>query len=214
MDAKVKICGLMSHEEATVAVRAGASYLGVVFAGGPRMVAAGAARDIVAAADGAKVMGVFADQTPDQILQIREATGLRGAQLHGAYNAASAARLRAEGLEVWRVVRIAAPSDLDLLGESATESDAVLVEPKIADVKGGAGLPLDLAVAREARCRLAGHRMVLAGGLTPETVADALTIVRPEIVDVSSGVERRPGVKDLEKIVRFVEAVLAHSPIA
>jgi phosphoribosylanthranilate isomerase len=159
-------------------------------------------------------MGVFADQTPDQILQIREATGLRGAQLHGAYNAASAARLRAEGLEVWRVVRIAAASDLDLLGESATESDAVLVEPKVADVKGGAGLPLDLAVAREARCRLAGHRMVLAGGLTPETVADALTIVRPEIVDVSSGVERRPGVKDLEKIVRFVEAVLAHSPIA
>jgi phosphoribosylanthranilate isomerase len=117
-------------------------------------------------------------------------------------------------LEVWRVVRIAAPSDLDLLGESATESDAVLVEPKIAHVRGGAGLPLDLAVAREARCRLAGHRMVLAGGLTPETVADALRIVRPDIVDVSSGVEQRPGVKDLDKIVRFVEAVLAHSPIA
>jgi phosphoribosylanthranilate isomerase len=214
MDAKIKICGLMRPEEATAAVRAGASYLGVVFADGPRMVTADAARDIVAAAEGAKVMGVFADQTPDEILQIREATGLSGAQLHGAYAPASAARLRAAGLEVWRVVRIAAPSDLDLLGESAIESDAVLVEPKIAHVRGGAGLPLDLAVAREARCRLAGHRMVLAGGLTPETVADALRIVRPDIVDVSSGVEQRPGVKDLDKIVRFVEAVLAHSPIA
>jgi phosphoribosylanthranilate isomerase len=56
--------------------------------------------------------------------------------------------------------------------------------------------------------------MVLAGGLTPETVSEALAIVRPEIVDVSSGVERLPGVKDLDKIARFAEAVLAHSPIA
>ncbi|HMH55930.1 MAG TPA: phosphoribosylanthranilate isomerase, partial [Gemmatimonadales bacterium] len=126
---------------------------------------------------------------------------------------ASAARLRAAGLEVWRVVRIAAPSDLDLLVEAANESDAVLVEPKVAHVRGGAGLPLDLAVAREARSRLAGHPMVLAGGLTPETVAEALALVRPEIVDVSSGVERLPGIKDLDKIARFVEAVFAHSPI-
>jgi phosphoribosylanthranilate isomerase len=214
MDAKIKICGLMHPEEATTAVQAGASYLGVVFAEGPRTVTVPIARGIVAAAGSAKVMGVFTDQTTDEILQIREETGLSGAQLHGAYSPASAARLRAVGLEVWRVVRIAAPSDLDLLGDSATASDAVLVEPKIAHVKGGAGLPLDLAVAREARSRLAGHTMVLAGGLTAETISEALTIVRPDIVDVSSGVERLPGVKDLNKIVRFVEAVFAHSPIA
>ena len=213
MVAKIKVCGIMRPDEATFAVTAGASYLGVVFAEGPRTVTPGIAREIVAAAGGVAVMGVFADQPVDEILQIGDRAGLSGAQLHGTYSPASAARLRAAGLEVWRVVRIAAPSDLDLLAEAANESDAVLVEPKVAHVRGGAGLPLDLAVAREARSRLAGHAMVLAGGLTAETVSEALALVRPEIVDVSSGVERLPGIKDLDKIARFVEAVFAHSPI-
>jgi len=100
---------------------------------------------------------------------------------------------------------------LDLLAEAVNDSDVVLVEPKVAHVRGGAGLPLDLAVAREARSRLAGHPMALAGGLTAETVSEALALVRPEIVDVSSGVERQPGIKDISKIARFAEAVFAHS---
>jgi phosphoribosylanthranilate isomerase len=211
--AKIKICGIMRPDEAAFAVAAGASYLGVVFAEGPRTVTPDTAREIVAAAGGVPALGVFADQPVDEILQICDQAGLSGAQLHGTYSPASAARLRAAGLEVWRVVRIAAPSDLDLLGEAANESDAVLVEPRVAHVRGGAGLPLDLAVAREARSRLAGHPMVLAGGLTAETVSEALALVRPEIVDVSSGVERLPGIKDLDKIARFAEAVFAHSPI-
>jgi phosphoribosylanthranilate isomerase len=124
-----------------------------------------------------------------------------------------AERLRAAGLQVWRVVRIAVPADLDALGEAIPGSDAVLVEPKVPHSPGGAGVPLDLAVAREARGRLAGHPMALAGGLTPETVAQALAFVRPEIVDVSSGVECLPGIKDHNQIARFVEAVFAHSPI-
>jgi phosphoribosylanthranilate isomerase len=212
--AKIKVCGIMRPDDAAFAGTAGASYLGVVFAEGLRTVTRAIAREIVAAAGGVAVMGVFADQPVDEILQIRDRAGLSGAQLHGTYSPASAARLRSAGLEVWRVVRIAAPSDLDLLGEAANESDAVLVEPKVAHVRGGAGLPLDLAVAREARSRLAGHPMALAGGLTAETVSEALALVRPEIVDVSSGVERLPGIKDLDKIARFVEAVFAHSPIA
>jgi len=205
--AKIKVCGIMRPDEAAFAVTAGASYLGVVFAEGPRTVTPDIAREIVAAAGGVAVMGVFADQRVEQILQTCDRAGLSGAQLHGSYSPASAARLRAAGLEVWRVVRIAAPSDLDLLAEASNESDAVLVEPKVAHVRGGAGLPLDLA------SRLAGHPMVLAGGLTAETVSEALALVRPEIVDVSSGVERQPGIKDLDKIARFVEAVFAHSPI-
>jgi phosphoribosylanthranilate isomerase len=212
--AKIKICGIMRPHDGASAVAAGASYLGVVFAEGPRTVTEDIAREIVAAAGGVVVMGVFATQPVEEILQIRDRAGLSGAQLHGSYSPASASRLRAAGLEVWRVVRIAAPSDLDLLAEAANESDAVLVEPKVAHLRGGAGLPLDLAVAREARARLAGHPMALAGGLTAETVAEALALVRPEIVDVSSGVERLPGIKDLDKIARFVEAVFAYSPIS
>lgn len=169
------------------------------------------ARAVVRAADGIPVMGVFADQSTDEILQTGERAELSGAQLHGSYSQAAAARIRAAGLQVWRVVRIAMPADLDALADAAVESDAVLVEPRVAHARGGAGVPLDLAVAREARRRLVGHPMVLAGGLTPDSVGEALALVRPEIVDVSSGVERLPGIKDSNKIARFVEAVFAHS---
>jgi phosphoribosylanthranilate isomerase len=76
---------------------------------------------------------------------------------------------------------------------------------------GGSGTPLEASLARDARARLAGP-MVLAGGLTPTTVADAIALVRPDVVDVSSGVERLPGIKDPDQIARFLEAALGHSP--
>jgi len=213
MAVRIKICGLVRAQDGAVAAEAGASYLGVVFAGGPRVITVERAQEVVAGAAGVPVMGVFADQLVEEILQICDRARLSGAQLHGPYSRAAAGRLRRAGLEVWRVVRIATPADLDSLAEAMAGSDAVLVEPRVPQASGGAGIPLALAVAREARCRLAGHRMVLAGGLTPETVAEALAFVRPEIVDVSSGVERLPGIKDQNRIARFVEAVFAHSPI-
>jgi phosphoribosylanthranilate isomerase len=213
MPAKIKLCGIMRPQDAVAGVEAGAAYLGVVFAGGPRTVTPDLAREVVAAATGVPVMGVFGDQPTEEILQIADRAGLSGAQLHGTYSSTEAGLLRAGGLRVWRVVRIAVPSDLDALGDATSESEAVLVEPRVACARGGTGVPLNLAIAREARCRLAGHLMVLAGGLTAETVGQALILVRPDIVDVSSGVERQPGVKDSQKIARFVEAVLAHSPV-
>lgn len=213
MPAKIKFCGIMRAEDAAVAAAAGAAYLGVVFAGGPRAVTSDRAREVVGAAAGVPVMGVFGDHSTEEIVQIAGWAGLSGAQLHGPYAAADAARLRAAGLRVWRVVRIAAPPDLDLLAEATSHSDAVLVEPRVVHARGGAGVPLDLAIAREARRRLAGHPMALAGGLTAESVVRALDLVRPEIVDVSTGIERLPGIKDPKKIARFVEAVCADSPI-
>jgi phosphoribosylanthranilate isomerase len=210
---KIKICGLMRPADAATAAQAGASYLGVVFADGSRTVTQEQAGEIVAVSSGVPVLGVFAKQSVEVILQISEQSGLSGAQLHGRYSQSEAQRLRAAGLQVWRVVRIAAPSDLDSLVSAVPESDAVLVEPRVPSSLGGAGVPLELAVAREARGRLAGHPMALAGGLTPETVINALALVRPDIVDVSSGVEREPGVKDHNKIQHFVEACFAHSPI-
>jgi phosphoribosylanthranilate isomerase len=158
-------------------------------------------------------MGVFGDQPAEEILQIAERSGVSGAQLHGSSSNADVMRLKAAGLWVWRVVRIAVPSDLDSLSEATLESDAVLVEPRVLHARGGSGVPLDLAIACEARRRLAGHPMALAGGLTADTVGQALDLVRPDIVDVSSGVERLPGIKDPQKIVRFMEAVFAHSPL-
>ena len=214
MPAKIKFCGMMRPEDAAAAAEAGAAYLGVVFAEGPRVVTSQRAKAVVRAAGGVPVFGIFGDQPPEEILQIAGFADLSGAQLHGAYTGSDARLLRAAGLEVWRVVRIAAPSDLDSLADACAEADAVLVEPRVGHARGGAGVPLDLAVAREARARLAGHPMVLAGGLTAETVRQALELVRPDIVDVSSGIERQPGIKDTVKMARFVEAVLAHSPVS
>jgi phosphoribosylanthranilate isomerase len=210
--ANVKICGLIRAADGALAAEAGAGYLGVVFAGGPRMATTAQAAAIVAAAPGVPVLGVFSSQTVDEILRIRDQSGLAGAQLHGVYPREAAARLRKEGLLVWRVWRIAEPGDLDLLSEMAEDADALLVEPRVAHADGGTGVSLDLAVAREARGRLAGRTMVLAGGLTPETVRAAVALVGPEVVDVSSGVERLPGIKDPDKIASFLEAVLGHSP--
>ena len=211
MLAKIKFCGMMQGRDAAVASDAGAAYLGVVFAGGPRVVTGDGAREVVAAAAGVPVLGVFGNQSTDEILRIAEECGLSGAQLHGAYSATDATRLRAQGLEVWRVVRISAPGDLDTVTDVEPGSDTVLVEPRVPHALGGSGERLDLALAREARRRLAGHRMALAGGLRPDNVGVALAQVRPEIVDVSSGVERMPGIKDPHQITRFVEAVFAHS---
>jgi phosphoribosylanthranilate isomerase len=210
----VKVCGLTRAADAAAAARGGARYLGVVFAGGPRRVDAAQAREVVAAAGPVPVLGVFGSQLVDEILTTSEAAGLAGAQLHGAYPRSAAARLRAAGLTVWRVVRLGAAADLDRLGEAARDADAVLVEPRVPGAEGGAGVSLALGVAAAARARLSASPMVLAGGLTPETVGTAVAAVRPDVVDVSSGVERSPGVKDPDKITRFLEAVFGYSATA
>jgi phosphoribosylanthranilate isomerase len=212
MAAKVKICGLTRPEDAEQAAGAGASYLGVVLAGGPRRVSFARAADVVAASRGVPVLGVFGDQSVEEILSLARGLGLSGAQLHGPYSRDDAARLTSAGLIVWRVVRIASPADLDRLGEASLDAETVLVEPRVSHADGGGGVPLDLAIAVEARSRLAGVRMALAGGLTPETVGAAVALVRPDVADVSSGVESLPGIKDHEKIARFLEAVLGRSP--
>src|SRR3982751_5975961 len=104
MTVKIKICGLMRAADVSLAAQAGASYLGVVFAGGPRTVTPALAEELVGASGGVPVMGVFTDHALEEILQISERTGLRGAQLHGPYSRTDAERLRDAGLEVWRVV--------------------------------------------------------------------------------------------------------------
>lgn len=211
---RAKICGLTRPGDAAVAARAGASFLGVVFAGGPRQVHPRVAAEITAAASEVPVFGVFGEQSVAEILDLAREAGLAGAQLHGSYRREDATRLRAAGLRVWRVARIAGPEDLDDLADLALDADAVLVEPRVPGAEGGSGAALDLEMARDARVRLRAATMVLAGGLTPESVGAAAALVRPEVVDVSSGVERLPGIKDPDKIARFLEAVFGHSAIS
>jgi phosphoribosylanthranilate isomerase len=203
----VKMCGMVRPGDAAEAARLGVSYLGVIFAGGPRKVTVAQAREVVAAAGGVPVLGVFGSEDGDEILRVRDAAGLAGAQLHERGSLDLLARLRAAGLFVLPVLRLRGSHDLPELDPLKATGAPILVEPRVEGRLGGAGvaLPLDLALA--ARVRLGGHPMVLAGGLTPETVGTAVAQVQPHGVDVSSGIERSPGVKDPERMLRFMEAV-------
>jgi phosphoribosylanthranilate isomerase len=204
---EVKICGLTRPEDAAEAVRLGARLLGVVFAGGPRLVTARAARDVVSVAAGVPVFGVFGSQSGDEILQLRDAAGLSGAQLHGGGSPQLMARLRAEGMLVLPVCRLAGERDLAALDPPYLADYPVLVEPRVEGQLGGAGVALPLELARLARARLGGRRMFLAGGHTPASVGAAVAAARPDVVDVSSGVEQIPGIKDPVRMAQFMEAV-------
>jgi phosphoribosylanthranilate isomerase len=210
MSVEVKVCGITRVEDVAAAIAAGASYLGVVFAESPRKVDVATAIRLVDAAGDVPVFGVFGGHQLADMLRITQLTGLRGVQLHTLYQTAVAKKLRDAGLLVWRVARIGSEDDLDWLATVREAASAVMVESRVGHALGGAGVALPLYLAREARSHLPGYRMVLAGGLTAENVSEAITNVRPDIVDVSSGVEFRPGIKDPERIMRFIEAAVGH----
>jgi phosphoribosylanthranilate isomerase len=203
----VKICGLTRPEDARAAVAAGASYLGVILAGGPRQVTMDQASAVVRAAGDTPVFGVFGSQGCDEILEVARRAGLRGAQLHGGADLEAVGRLREADLLVLAVARLATAGDLSQLDTALALGGAVLVEPRVAGRLGGSGTALPAALAAEARARIPRRRMFLAGGLTPESVADAIRSVRPDAVDVSSGVEEIPGIKDHHRMARFLEVV-------
>lgn len=177
-------------------------------------------------------MAVWGPPDRDAVLRSRDIAGFTGVQLHGGSDPALADGLRREGLLVWRVLRLAGEGDLAHLDHLHEGADGVLVEPRVSGKDGGAGVALDVALARAARGRFdaeiarstlregsgqAPHevpssRFILAGGLRPDTVRLAIATVRPDIVDVSSGVERAPGLKDPFLIRRFLDESIADLP--
>lgn len=212
MPVEVKICGLTRAVDAELADAAGAAYLGVIFAGGPRQRPPFEARATLAGRRARKV-GVFAAQSPAEIADISSHAGLDVVQLHvdGDPERVSAVRA-ATGLEIWAVVRTAdgtLPEEVEALADAA---DALLVDALVPGALGGSGIAIPWGILGESLDAMAsGHRIVLAGGLTPDNVAEAISYVSPTIVDVSSGVESAPGVKDHARIRAFVAAVRATS---
>ncbi len=207
MPTPAKICGLTRPEDAEAAARLGASYLGVIFAVGPRQVEIPRAREIRTAAGQVPVFGVFSSRSREEILEVRDRVGLAGAQLHGGATPELVNGLTSEGMRVLVVTRLTGLEDLPRLDFARSLGAPVLVEPHVPGRLGGTGVPLSLELARAARERLAGHQMFLAGGLTPDSVADAVRAARPDVVDVCSGVEQIPGVKDHDRLARFLEVL-------
>jgi len=208
--AEVKICGLTRSMDAEAADSAGAAYLGVIFAGGPRMRSPAEARATLSGRRAHKV-GVFGAQRPEEIAEICATVQLDVVQLHDAATVARVAAVRAAtGLEIWAVVRTADGILAAGVEDLAAEADALVVDALVAGQLGGTGVVVPWSNLGESLDAMAvGARVVLAGGLTPENVREAIDYVAPAIVDVSSGVESAPGIKDHLRIRAFIAAVRA-----
>lgn len=199
---RIKICGLTRLDDAQLAVDLGADAVGFVFwPGSPRCITPERAGLIVAALPRfVTAVGVFVNQPPDQIRRVVDEVGLGAVQLHGD-----------EPVEEWTTMPC---QTIKAVGIDETFDAALLtawpgtVMPLLDVVdplrRGGTGRPVDWTRAASAA---AIRRVVLAGGLGPDTVERAIAIVAPYAVDVSSGVEREPGVKDANRLRAFVAAV-------
>lgn len=203
-----KFCGLTRPEDARAAGELGAAYIGVIFAGGPRQLTPERARIVL---DGcrtsAKRVGVFGRLPPDAIAKIVRSAKLDVVQLHGDPTAADVQAVRsAAGTRVWGVVRVgdALPKEADSLFGTA---DAVVLDAKVDGTLGGTGVTIPWAdIARQVAAVRRGRTLVLAGGLRPDNVASAIGALGPDVLDVSSGVESAPGIKDHARMRAFAAA--------
>ena len=210
MATEVKFCGLTRPEDARMAVDSGALYVGVIFAGGPRVVDVVRAREILGEAPRrVKRVGVFGTQPVDEIARVADDAGLDVVQLHADPDPAQVHAVRARtGRLVWGVLRIEGSAVPARAAELFGAADAVVVDAKVPGALGGTGTRVDWLGVREALAGARGGRpLVLAGGLDPEVVGDAIAALAPRVVDVSSGVERAPGIKDHARMRAFMAAV-------
>ncbi len=208
MTVEIKFCGLTRPTDATFAASLGASYVGAIFAGGPRKITPGRAAELFeAVGSAARHVGVFAAESPAEVARVARAAALDVVQLHGDPTAEYVTRLREEcALTIWAVVRVSSGPVEQRIAELDRLVDAIVLDAFAPGLLGGTGTTFDwrraAAWARPERARL-----VVAGGLTAHNVGEAIRWLVPDIVDVSSGVESAPGIKDHERMRAFVEAV-------
>ena len=205
MSSKAKICGITNLDDALCAVVAGADALGFMFyEPSPRNVPSAVATEIIRQLPPfvARV-GVFVDARADTVRKAVAGCGLDTLQFHGDETPAFCRTFAP--LKVYKAFRVQNLESLAALPSYRT--DAWLLDGFAPDKLGGTGVTFDWGLAREAR--KLGRPIILAGGLTPENVAQAVCQVQPYCVDVSSGVESAPGKKDPAKVRRFVAAAKA-----
>ncbi len=197
---RVKICGITNPEDALFAVEAGADALGFVFyEKSPRYVRPKEARLIAKKLPPfVTTVGVFVDEEPGRVMDIAREAGLGAIQLHGHETPAYCTHM---GLSVIKALRIR--DEGDILAMASYEVSAFLLDAYKEGEMGGTGEVFDWNFAIKAK--EGKTPVILSGGLTPENVAKAVKKVRPYAVDVSSGVESRPGVKDRDKVSAFIK---------
>ena len=213
---RIKFCGMTRADDAAYARELSASYVGVIFAESPRKVSVESARAVFdAAGRELRHVAVFGDESADDIAAKTTDSGAGIVQLHCRRGVSDIEALRKKfSCRIWAVISVElnAGSLPDDAARMADVADALLLDTRIGDRSGGTGKPFawerlsDKISALRERTEL-----VIAGGLNPENVRDAIGFLAPDIVDVSSGVEISPGVKDPARMKAFAEAVRSAS---
>ena len=200
----VKICGITSEEDALLAVAMGADAVGFNFVpSSPRFLAVSRAADIVKRLPPEILtVGIFRDEAKERVVELTNHAGLRAAQLHG-HESEHDSRWVRERVPV--VIKVFPGGDPTLARAASFGADIVMIDSE----SPGSGRVFDWSLAEGAP---SGVRVLLAGGLTPDNVAEAIDRVRPWGVDVATGVESAPGVKDPTLVRRFVTAAKAAEP--
>jgi phosphoribosylanthranilate isomerase len=197
----VKVCGITRREDAACAVDLGADAVGFVFwPSSPRLVGVKVAADVAADLDGRVLrVGVFVDATPELVSRLVRQVGLDAVQLHGDERVDD---FRGVGARLVKAVTLGGPDDV-ALAAAMPRDVTLLVDAHDRARRGGTGQRADWARAAQ----LSANRAIwLAGGLTAGNVADAVRRVKPSGIDVSSGVESAPGVKDRSRLEAFIAA--------
>lgn len=209
----IKICGLSTPETLEAAVKHGASHVGFVhFAKSPRHVAAERLTLLAARVpDHVIKVGVVVNPDDAAVEMLVRSARLDALQLHGDEPPERLAAIRARfpALKLWKAIPVKVAADIASAAPYASVADLILFDAKTpdhADLPGGMGLRFDWTLLNEYR---ASGPWGLSGGLDPANVADAIRITRAPLVDVSSGVESAPGIKDVDKIAAFCKAALS-----
>lgn len=212
MAVSVKICGLTESVGLAAAIDAGARYVGFVFfAKSPRNLAPQRAAELAARVPlGVAKVGLFVDPGDALLRDVLGKVPLDMIQLHGQETPARVAEVKAlTGLPVMKAVGVAEPVDLEAIWDYGLVADMLLIDakpPKGAALPGGNGIAFDWRL-------LAGRQILkpwlLAGGLTPDNIAEALRLTRAPGIDVSSGVESAPGIKDPDRIRKLIARATA-----
>ena len=200
----VKICGITNYEDASVAVRLGAGALGFIFAHSPRRITPQKARDILDTIPPfVKTVGVFVNQRPAAIREVKQYCGLDLVQLHGDESPDFCQALMPYTIKAFRIKD---ESSLDSIQAYRGKVRALLLDTYSQDKAGGTGKTFDWKLAL--KIKKLGIPIILSGGLGPSNIAAAISTVRPYAVDVNSGVEERPGKKSYRMMKELMEKVV------
>jgi phosphoribosylanthranilate isomerase len=223
----IKICGTTNVADADQAISAGANAVGFIFASGPRRIAPLDARGIVTVLPATiQRVGVFVNEKPERVREIVDRVKLTAVQLHGDETPAYARNLftvqraappsddrfpekRARGTRIFKVIRMDdhAEENIRVFSEQQGLVDAIVLD-SATRVRGGSGKPFDWTAAAALMKRFDGKaRFIVAGGLRPENVEEAIRTMRPWGVDVVTGVEKQPGIKNPLVMRAFVDVV-------